>query len=169
MSEQQRKTHREPMVWLIIALPAAVVVAGLVTLGIAIKHKDGGDVNDVVDRTAKMQRTDLGADENAAKLGLTALLRERDGRVEIVPMAGAWQRQNPLKLLAEHPTDSAQDRTLELTPQPGGNWLSSTEFETERRNDWKLMLSDGAESWRLRARMPKDQLSAVLTPAIGGE
>ncbi|MDO5609726.1 MAG: FixH family protein [Pseudomonadota bacterium] len=169
MSEQQRKTWREPMVWLVFALPAAVVVAGFVTLGIAIKHKDGGDVNDVVDRTAKMQRTDLSADEHAATLGLTALLRERDGRIEIVPMAGAWQRQNPLKLLAEHPTDSAQDRRLELTPQPGGSWLSSAEFETERRNDWKFMLSDGAESWRLRARMPKDQLSAVLTPAISHE
>ncbi|RMH93841.1 nitrogen fixation protein FixH [Lysobacter pythonis] len=166
--QQQKKAHREPMVWLVVALPAAVVVAGLVTLGISIKHRDGGEVRDEVSRMGRvLQETDLGPDEQARKLGLTALLRERDGRVEVVPMAGQWQRQDPLKLLAEHPTDSARDRMLELTPQPGGNWLSSVPFEDERSHDWKFVLSDRGDSWRLRARMPRDQMSAVLTPALG--
>ncbi len=170
MTEKQKKAHREPMVWLIVALPAAVVVAGLVTLGIAIQHRDGGEVRDEVSRMGRvLQEADLGPDEQAARLRLTALLRERDGRVEIVPMAGTWQRQNPLRLLAEHPTDSALDRTLELTPQPGGTWLSSAPFEDERQHDWKFVLSDTGDTWRLRARMPKDQLSAVLTPAVGAE
>ena len=48
MSEQPRKAHREPMVWLVFGLPALVVIAGIATLVIAIRHRDGGDVNDAV-------------------------------------------------------------------------------------------------------------------------
>jgi len=35
-----RPWHREPMVWLTIAIPAATVVAGFVTLWLAMAHPD---------------------------------------------------------------------------------------------------------------------------------
>ncbi|PJJ96904.1 nitrogen fixation protein FixH [Lysobacteraceae bacterium NML03-0222] len=170
MSEEQQKKRREPMLLLVIGLPLVVVIASFITLYLAITSGDVAESRDEVQRLGRvLQETDLGPDEQAKALGLTALVRERDGRVEVVPMAGRWQRQNPLKLLAEHPIDSNKDRTLEMSPQPGGTWLSSSAFENERQNDWKFSLSDTEGSWRLRGRMPKDQLSAVLTPAIGGE
>lgn len=44
MAESETNNHwpwyREPMVWLVIALPASAVVAGLVTLWIAAKGAD---------------------------------------------------------------------------------------------------------------------------------
>ncbi len=166
MSENGQPKKREPMLWLVFGLPAAVVVAGVVTLVIAIQKRDGGVVNDQVQRTAQVQQTDLGPDEQAHKLGLRALLREHAGRVEIIPMGGPFARQEPLHLLAEHPTESTLDRRLELTPSRNG-WLSAEQFEDERRHDWKFVLSPADGSWRLRARMPKDQQSTVLLPAVG--
>ncbi|PJK04785.1 nitrogen fixation protein FixH [Lysobacteraceae bacterium NML95-0200] len=167
MSQRQEKNRREPMLWLVVGLPLVVVIASFITLYLAITSGDVAESRDEVQRLGRvLQETDLGPDEQAKALGLTALVRERDGKVEVVPMAGRWQRQNPLRLLAEHPIDSSQDRTLEMTPQPGGSWLSSSDFENERQNDWKFALSDIDGSWRLRGRMPKDQLSAVLTPAV---
>jgi len=39
-SAAPRPWHREPMVWLTIAIPAATVVAGFVTLWLAMSHPD---------------------------------------------------------------------------------------------------------------------------------
>ena len=168
MDGQPRKAHREPMVWLVFGLPALVVIAGIATLVIAIRHRDGGDVADAVQRTAQIQQTDLDADSRAQALGLRALLRERDGRIEVLPVAGNFPRGQSLRLLAEHPTDSAQDRTLSLQPSDQG-WLSRELFESSRGHAWKFSLTPGNESWRLRARMPKEQSAVVLSPALAAE
>lgn len=166
MSENGQANKREPMLWLVFGLPAVVVVAGIVTLVISIHKRDGGVVNDTVQRTAQVQQSDLGPDEEAGRLGLRALVREHAGRVEVIPMGGTFARQEPLHLLAEHPTDNTLDRRLQLAPSANG-WLSTEEFEKERQHDWKFVLSDGTGRWKLRARMPKDQQSAVLMPALG--
>lgn len=165
MDGQPRKAHREPMVWLVFGLPAAVVVASIAMLVIGIRQRDGGEVSDRVQRTAQIQQTDLGADERAQALGLRMLLRERDGRIEALPVSGHFPRGQTLRLLAEHPTDRARDRTLMLAPQ-GAGWLSKDKFEDARVHDWKFSLTPGSESWRLRARMPKAQRAVVLEPAV---
>lgn len=165
MDGQPRKAHREPMVWLVFGLPAAVVVASIAMLVIGIRQRDGGEVSDRVQRTAQIQQTDLGADERAQALGLRMLLRERDGRIEALPVSGHFPRGQTLRLLAEHPTDRARDRTLMLAPQ-GAGWLSKDKFEDARVHDWKFSLTPGNESWRLRARMPKAQRAVVLEPAV---
>ncbi len=165
MDGQPRKAHREPMVWLVFGLPAAVVVASIAMLVIGILHRDVCEVSDRVQRTAQIQQTDLGADERAQALGLRMLLRERDGRIEALPVSGHFPRGQTLRLLAEHPTDRARDRTLMLAPQ-GAGWLSKDKFEDARVHDWKFSLTPGNESWRLRARMPKAQSAVVLEPAV---
>ena len=165
MDGQPRKAHREPMVWLVFGLPAAVVVASIAMLVIGIRQRDGGEVSDRVQRTAQIQQTDLGADERAQALGLRMLLRERDGRIEALPVSGHFPRGQTLRLLAEHPTDRARDRTLMLAPQ-GAGWLSKDKFEDARVHDWKFSLAPGNDSWRLRARMPKAQRAVVLEPAV---
>ena len=170
MEQAKSKAWREPMVWLVFGLPAMVVVAGIATLVIAIQHRDGGEVTDHVQRTAQIQQADLGADARAGAMGLRVLLRERDGRIEVLPMAGNFPNGQSLRLVAEHPTDRAQDRVLVLQPQanPAG-WLSKDTFESVRRNAWKFTLTPGNESWRLRARMPKAQSAVVLVPAVSAE
>ena len=165
MDGQPRKAHREPMVWLVFGLPAAVVVASIARLVVGIRQREGGDVSDSVQRTAQIQQTDLGADERAGALGLRMLVRERDGRIEALPVSGHFPQGQTLRLLAEHPTDRALERTLMLAPQ-GAGWLSKDKFEDTRVHDWKFSLTPGNESWRLRARMPKAQSAVVLEPAV---
>ena len=164
MGVEPRRAHREPMVWLVFGLPALVVVAAIATVAIAVKHRDGGVVNDEVQRVAQIQQTDLGPDRRAEAMGLRMLLREREGRIELLPMAGNFPRGQSLRLVAEHPTERAQDRVLVLQPRDGG-WLSREPFETARAHAWKFSLTPGNEGWRLRGRMPKAQSSAVLSPA----
>lgn len=168
MDTNKAKAHREPMVWLVFGLPAVVVVASVVTLAIAIKSHDGGEVTDEVQRTAQIQQSDLGPDARAGEMGLRVLLREREGRIEVLPMAGNFPVQQALHLVAEHPTDRTQDRVLVLAPQPGqAGWMSMAAFETTRKHAWKFTLTPGNEQWRLRGRMPKAQSTAVLLPSLG--
>lgn len=170
METKTDKAHREPMVWLVFGLPALVVAAGIATLVIAIRHRDGGEVIDQVQRTAQIQQADLGPDARAGALGLRVLLRERDGRIEVLPMAGNFPNGQSLRLVAEHPTDRALDRVLVLQPQPDqAGWLSKDAFEDARRHAWKFTLTPGNEAWRLRGRMPKEQSAIVLLPALRPE
>lgn len=170
MQEYNNKAYREPMVWLVFGLPALVVVAGIATLVIAIKSSDGGEVTDQVQRTAQIQQTDLGPDARAEALGLRVLLREREGRIEVLPMAGHFPASQSLRLVAEHPTVREKDRVLVLQPLSRQNgWLSQDLFEADRTHAWKFTLTPGNEQWRLRGRMPKEQSAIVLLPALGQE
>lgn len=170
MEVKKTKAYREPMVWLVFGLPALVVVAGITTLVIAIKTSDGGDVTDQVQRTAQIQQTDLGPDARAQDMGLRVLLRESAGRIEVLPMAGNFPSGQSLRLVAEHPTDRAQDRAVILQPNADkSGWLSKDAFEAARTHAWKFTLTPGNEQWRLRGRMPKEQSAIVLLPALAQE
>lgn len=170
MKTRTNKAYREPMVWLVFGLPAMVVVAGIATLVIAIQHRDGGEVTDQVQRTAQIQQTDLGPDARAGAMGLRVLLREWEGRIEVLPMAGNFPQKQSLRLMAEHPTDRTQDRVLVLQPQAHAQgWLSKETFEATRQHAWKFSLIPGNEQWRLRGRMPKEQSAVVLLPAVEPE
>lgn len=170
METRKAKAYREPMVWLVFGLPALVVVAGIATLVIAIKTSDGGDVTDQVQRTAQIQQTDLGPDARAQAMGLRVLLRESAGRIEVLPMAGNFPSGQSLRLVAEHPTDSGQDRAVVLQPNADKTgWLSKDAFESVRGHAWKFTLTPGNEQWRLRGRMPKEQSAIVLLPALAQE
>ncbi|MGY0505816.1 FixH family protein [Luteimonas sp. e5] len=166
MNTPARKAWREPMVWLVVGLPALVVVAGFITLYLAITNSGGGSVTNPGWRMGQIQQADLGPDQRAHALGLRVLLREHDGHLEVLPMAGKISRQRALQLLAEHPTDSAQDRSLSLPPG-GAGWVSQQPFSELDQHDWKFSLGPGDQSWRLRGRLTRGQRSVVLAPALG--
>lgn len=162
MSEP-RPFWREPMMWLVIAIPAASVVAGIALLVIAIRSGGADSVAEPVRRTAQIQVADLGPDARAQALKLSALVRVAPGLVEVLPVAGDFDRTAPLQLLLHHPTVAVQDRTLTLTPTDTG-WRLAADIDSS--HDWKIELQPGDHGWRLQGRLPKRQLAAYLAPAL---
>lgn len=159
-----RPPWREPMLWLVVALPAAVVVAGIATLVIAIRAGGSDAIPDHVRRTAQIQIADLGADARAQALHLSAILRVDGGTIEVLPVGGTFARSQPLQLALRHPTRAAEDRELQLAP--GGNgWLAA--HSIDRGHDWRLELGPRDGHWRLRGRLPRDQDAVRLSPAFG--
>ena len=108
----------------------------------------------------------LPADEAAAKLGLSAVLRVEDGVVEVLPATGKFATGAPLQLVLEHPTRQSDDLRLELLPQ-GPGWRVQQAVDGE--HDWVVQLRDGEGRWRLHGRLPKQQHAARLSPSLGGE
>jgi uncharacterized protein len=65
--------YRNPMVWMVIALPATAVVAGLFTVYIAVSNQDSLVVDDYY-KEGQAINQELSRDRKSAELGLAALV-----------------------------------------------------------------------------------------------
>ncbi len=178
MTASRASLWRNPMLWLIVGLPAAVIVAGFTTLAIAINSGGSDAISDNVRRTAQIQTTELGPDERAAALKLSAVLsvHTTDGAqaLELLPATGALfdsasiegraLRAQPLRLLLQHPTRAAEDRELRLLPTANGWRVAST---LDGSHDWRVQVLPEGGAWRLHARLPAGQRGVLLAPSLG--
>ena len=153
MSEQGEKSlwYREPYVWLLIAIPACAVVAGFVTLALAIVTDDGLVVDDYYWQGKQINRV-LSRDRAATLHALSADLSfdYAQGIVQAQLHARETARL-PLKLRFAllHATRAGFDRRLELERTPKGSYVSGLPALVPGR--WYLQLD--AEDWRLFGSM----------------
>lgn len=152
---------REPMVWLMFGIPLLTAAAGFYTLHIAGLAKATDVVNMPVARMAQVQETDLSADENAARAGLSARLSIAKGQWVISSFGHATDDELILDL--QHPIDKSQDLSLKLHKR-GDVFVSNA--PVDKNNDWLLQLSDGKKQWRLIGRLRKQSDSADLHPSV---
>ena len=164
--DKRNSPWRQPMMWLVIGLPAVTVVA-LVSLVIMAAGPGSTDSIDTsVRRTAQMQTADLGPDQAAARLQLAALLRVDGASLELVPLHAGFDTGKPLGLAMRHPVRSELDRDFLLQPS-GGTWRVPAPA-LELGHDWTLQLAPEGGAWRLQGRLVKGQLSARLQPVTSG-
>jgi hypothetical protein len=167
----KRPAWREPMVWLVAAIPAAAVVATIALLVTASRSSGTDDlVADEVRRTAQVQVADLGPDAMARQLRLSAVVRYSDARggklIEVLPVEGGFDRKAPLSLALRHPSHAELDRTITLAPTVTG-WRS--EGGLDLSHDWNVQLAPAGGAWRLQGRWTSGQQATYLRPALGGE
>lgn len=163
---EKRPAWREPMVWLVTAIPATAVI-GTIALLIAASRSAGTDdsVADRVQRTAQVQVADLGPDAVAKQRGLTAVVRSGGGVVEVLPVAGEFDRSATLALALNHPMRADLDRRLLLVPTSTG-WR--TESSIDLAHDWNVRLGPADGQWRLQGRWAAGEQAAYLRPAVEG-
>lgn len=157
-----RGALREPMVWLVWGLPAIVVVAGFITLGIAIRSGNLDASNDPVRRMAQIQQTDISADRTAGQQGLGASLALREGRIAL-QMLGEVDASQVLTLRFEHPTSAQLDRSVTLQ-RDGDIWVA--ELDLPEAAGWHLTLTPEDQRWRLDGRLDASRI-AILKPRFG--
>ncbi len=164
MNESPRSAWREPMVWLVIALPLASVIAGVSLVVIAARSGGTDAVIDKVDRVSQIQTTDLGPDQRARQMDISVVLRVDRDALEVIPVTGELDRKAPLELQLLHPTLKEQDRQLSLLP--GGLGWRVTVPDLDLGHDWRLQITPKNGEWRIKGRLPKDQHAARLAPVI---
>ena len=159
-----RQWRRNPVAWLMIAIPAATVVAGFWTLWLAASESGVDTHPDKVRRTAQVQVTSLEPDQAAARLGLSAdVLVDAGGvLVQVQPSSGPVAPQ--LQLV--HPIESSLDRDLALSPDPRG-WRSAETLAGQEAWHLRLVAADG--SWRLVGRYRPGDTALRLEPAVRAE
>lgn len=159
---------RNPAAWLVIALPIASVVAGVALVVIAVRSGSNDAVIDTVQRTAQIQVSELGPDERASAMKLSAVLRIEADMVELLPVGGGFadgqvRRDEPLTLRLSHPSEAALDRSLQLKPTELG-WRAPVELPLD--HDWLLQLGPTDKAWRLMGRLHAGQRAAHLGPSL---
>lgn len=168
---QEQGSTRNPVLWLVIGLPIASVVAGVGLVVIALRSGSTDAVIDTVQRTAQIQVTELGPDERARSLKLAAVLRVDKKALELLPVDGGFGegtvgRDQTLTLTLSHPSESVQDRTLQLQPSELG-WRAPIDLPLD--HDWLLQLTPTDGAWRLRGRLHAGELAAYMRPSLAGE
>ena len=160
---EKKSIWRMPIMWLVIGLPLTSIIAGVGLVITAVNTGGADSVTDKVDRMSQIQTTDLGPDNQAQVLKLSAILRVDGGMVEVLPVTGEFKRNAPLRLSLEHPLQAQEDRMLELKPSVHG-W--QVEADIDETHDWRLQLTPADTQWRLKGRLPKQQYATRLAPSV---
>ncbi len=138
--------YKQGWPWFLIALPATAVVAGIITLLIAIRTWDGLVVDDYYKEGRAIVQT-IERTKRAAELGLVSDLKVTSETLEVRVSA-----KNPsdvpaiIHVTIMHPTRGGADQVLQFSGQGGvfrgalaplsaGRWLF--QVEDEARN-WKM-------------------------------
>ena len=165
--------YREPLVWLVLAIPAAAVVAGAAMLVLANATWDGLVADDYYQRGLQINRA-LARDAEAARLGLEAAVVFPapglvEARLSVVDEAAAALSGNRLNLRFAHAARAGDDVRTFLTRDAGGIWRGT--LPPMAPGKWYVEL--GNDRWRLAtpARMPAMSAGIVLRSGvpIGGE
>jgi hypothetical protein len=166
----KRPAWREPMVWLVIAIPVAAIAATIAMLVVASRSSGNNDsVDDAVRRTAQIQIADIGPDAMARQMRLSAIVRadiRGTGAVEVIPVQGGFDRSATLALTLQHPSQAGLDRSFALGPTATG-WRA--EGALDLSHDWNIQVTPPDRRWRLQGRWTARQRAAYLQPAIARE
>ena len=142
-----RPWHHEPFVWMIISFPLTAVIAGFVTLYLAIDSYDGLVVDDYYKRGLEINRL-LDREQLATDLGLAM-------DVHIEPNLGNVEIDISARQLVDFParisgtltnaTKPGLDQALAFKQQSGGRYRAYSQPLGVGR--WHLIVS--TEAWRV--------------------
>jgi len=157
-----RNWKREPLVWMIIAIPASAVIMGVVMITLAIQSFSGMVVDDYYKKGKQINRV-LARDQLAYELGLAAALSLEaangieirfDSGVSVIP-----GERIELKLV--HATKPGLDQQL-FFDNNNLRLLKAT-LQLPGSGRWNLILQTA--DWRLTGSLQyPDQRSAQLLP-----
>ena len=142
----QNDWKREPLVWMLIAIPASAVVMGAVMIALAIGSYSGLVVDDYY-RQGKQINLVLERDRLAWELGLAATLRlGADDRIEVVfDQAPPRVSAEPIELVLSHATRPGLDRRVAMEGYKEDRLHARLRLPGEGR--WNLSLQ--TRHWRL--------------------
>lgn len=149
--------YKEPWPWLLMAGPAVVVVAGIVTAWIAVTTSDGLVTEDYYKKGLAANQT-IARSDTAARLGIAAALRFTADAVSITLDAENAEFRAPEKLIisVSHPTRAGLDRNL-VASRSGATYAGALRLPAA--GHWIVLLEDEEKTWRL--------LGNVVLPAAG--
>lgn len=142
-----RPWYREPWPWIVIAGPAAVVVAGAVTIWLAVTNADGLVTENYYKRGLAINKV-IAREAAARRLGLVAHLEPSAGRLQL-RLAGAAAAGRPPALFVHfaHATRAGYDMRIRLVPGVDGRYAGA--LPVLPSGHWRLSIEDPQGRWRI--------------------
>ena len=162
--------YREPLMWMVVAIPAAAVIAGAVILVLANATWDGLVADDYYERGMQINRS-LARDAEAARLGLEATVSFPapglvEARLSSVGGVAAAVAGPLLNLRFARAGRAGADVEVSMNRDTGGTWRG--DLPALESGKWYVEL--GNERWRLAGPvwMPASAGALVLRAAALG-
>jgi hypothetical protein len=157
--------HREPMMWLVVGIPLAAVVAGIAMISIA-SRVSVDHVAEPFRPIGKAQTVELSRDLRASELGTSAVLSVgANGRDLFVTLERAEAAVLELKLV--HPIEQRLDVEMKLVAVVPGRFVGTLPQPLAPAR-WDLELGDLGQTWRIVGQLEAGRDGARLSPALGG-
>ncbi len=153
-----------PLLWFVVGLPVAVVIAGFVTLAIAVRSSDDV-VRDDFRKEGLAIYPDPGRDAAATTLGARARLTH-DAATEVLRVELALERGEPpssLLVVLSHATRAEFDRMVTLR---GDGRAFEGRIEPLPPGHWYVEITPPDRQWRLK-RDFRDATGEVVLAAPG--
>jgi uncharacterized protein len=135
--------YRNRWPWILMAGPAAVLVAGAVTTWIAVASSDGLVAEDYYKQGLAINKL-LAREEAARALGISAAVAVESGMLKVT-LTG----QAPEALFAQlvHATRAGHDQRLRLAPAGAGVYEAGMPPLPAGR--WRIAIEDPRATWRI--------------------
>lgn len=148
LAGRQSRWWKEPMVWLIIGLPATAVIAAVLTLFVASTHQDV-----ILDQRYVKQgftvRSVAELEQRARQLGATVELSVQGDHLTAVLGGDLPRLPATLLLNLSRPDDDGANLQLRL-PAVGERRYATT-LPVLHAGDWHLAIDPDDQDWRLAA------------------
>jgi len=135
--------YREVWPWLLMAGPAAVLVAGAATTWIAFASADGLVAEDYYKQGMGINRR-LAREDTAQRLGISAAIRLERSSIRLDLQGAAPEA---LFVHLAHATRAGHDVRLRLTPAPDGAYRADLPPLPAGR--WHAVIEDARGTWRI--------------------
>jgi hypothetical protein len=137
--------YREPWPWILMAGPAAVLVAGAVTFWLAVSSADDLVADDYYKRGLAINQ-EIRRDRAALDRGIAASVERRPGLLR-VRLEGRVPAPEALLARLVHATRAEYDQRLRLARVAGS--VYETELPALPAGRWRLILEDPRGEWRI--------------------
>lgn len=158
-----RPWYTHPMVWMVIALPATAVVAGLLTVYIAVSNQDSLVVDDYY-KEGQAINQELDRDKKAAALGLSALVDVNAENGEIVLNLAAvkeYKAAPELTFKLIHRTLPGADQTTTLNRVEGSQEYRGYIKPPVIEGRWTIQIIE-EDNWRLKQNFKSKNAQHIL-------
>jgi hypothetical protein len=137
--------YREPWPWILMAAPASAVVAGGVTVWLAVATSDGLVADDYYRRGLAINQ-EIRRDQTARDLGISASVEAAAGTLR-VRLSGRATPPEALFARLVHATRAGHDLRLRLARVTPG--IYETELPALPAGRWRIVLEDPRGEWRV--------------------
>jgi len=146
--------YKERWPWILMAGPAVVIVAGVITLWLAVVSNDGLVTDDYYKQGLAVNQQ-LHREHQAGSLGLHADVMRAGANIRLLIAAdGDAKLPSALFLKLAHPTRAGQDQSVRMSSE--GQGFYSGKLAAEVTGRWLVSIEDPAGQWRLQGEWQAD-------------
>ena len=155
--ESRERWYRQPWPWILMAAPAAAVLAGAVTIALAVQSFDGLVAEDYYKQGLAVNQR-LARVQTAATLGIGAALgieSEAGGAIQARLRADGGALPATLNLTLSHPTRAGLDQRVRLTAAGDNRYVGRIGELAPGR--WHAIIEDDDGRWRISGELHSPQ------------